>query len=157
MGKRRKGREIVLQSMYASLINGAPLLEVLDDQILQRESAPETAAFARDLAGKVKAHSAEIDRWLRTLVTANWDPDRLGTLEIVILSMGLAELRYSPDVPHPVVINEALELTHRYCEDGAVGFVNGVLDKAAAEVAADHAGSGPENAGEAGGKDREAP
>ncbi|PIV82002.1 transcription antitermination factor NusB [bacterium CG17_big_fil_post_rev_8_21_14_2_50_64_8] len=136
MGKRRKGREIVLQSMYASLISGAPLLDVLDDQIQRRESAPESATFARDLAGKVKLHSGDIDRWLRTLVTGSWDPDRLGSLEMVILSMGLAELRYSPDVPHAVVINEALELAHRYCEDGSVGFVNGVLDKAASQVTA---------------------
>ncbi len=124
------------------MISGAPLLEVLDDQIQRRESAPETAAFARQLAGKVKAHSADIDRWLKTLVTSNWDPDRLGSLEIVILSLGLAELRYSPDVPPAVVINEALELTHRYCEDGAVGFVNGVLDKAASEIT-DRDGTAP--------------
>ncbi len=139
MGKRRKGREIVLQSMYASMISGSPLPDVLEDQLQRRESAPETAEFARQLAGKVKAHSADIDRWLKSLVTSSWDPDRLGSLEIVILSMGLAELRYSPDVPHPVVINEALDLTHRYCEGSAVGFVNGVLDKAAAEVAAGRA------------------
>ena len=124
------------------MISGAPLLEVLDDQIQRRESAPETAALARQLAGKVKAHSADIDRWLKTLVTSNWDPDRLGSLEIVILSLGLAELRYSPDVPPAVVINEALELTHRYCEDGAVGFVNGVLDKAASEIT-DRDGTAP--------------
>ena len=124
------------------MISGAPLLEVLDDQIQRRESALETAAFARQLAGKVKAHSADIDRWLKTLVTSNWDPDRLGSLEIVILSLGLAELRYSPDVPPAVVINEALELTHRYCEDGAVGFVNGVLDKAASEIT-DRDGTAP--------------
>ncbi len=134
MGKRRKGREIVLQSMYASLISGAPLLEVLDDQILQRESAADTAAFARELAGKVKLHGAEIDRLLKSLISRNWDPARVGTLEIVILSLGIAELLYSPDVPYRVVINEALELTHRYCEDSATAFVNGVLDKAAAGI-----------------------
>ena len=134
MGKRRKGREIVLQSMYASLISGAPLLDVLDDQLQRRESADETADFARQLAGKVKLHGAEIDRWFKTLISKNWDPSRVGTLEIVILSMGLCELKFSPDVPFRVVINEALELTRSYCDDGAVGFVNGVLDKAAAEV-----------------------
>ncbi len=120
--------------MYASLISGASLLDVLEDQIQRRESAPDSAEFARELAGKVKLHSAEIDRWLKSLISHNWDPERLGTLEIVILSMGLAELRFSPDVPPAVTINEALELTHRYCEDKAVGFVNGVLDKAAGEL-----------------------
>ncbi len=140
MGKRRKGREIVLQSMYASLISGASLLDVLEDQIQRRESADESADFARQLAGKVKFHGREIDNWLKSLISSNWDPKRLGTLEIVILTMGLTELRYSPDVPHPVIINEALELTHRYCEEKAVGFVNGVLDRGAAETAANLSG-----------------
>lgn len=134
MGKRRKGREIVLQSMYASLISGANLTDTLDDQLARRESAAETIDFARDLAGKVKLNAADLDQWLNSLVSANWDPSRLGSLEVVILTIGLAELKHSPDVPYKVVINEACELTHRYCDEKAVGFVNGVLDKAASQV-----------------------
>ena len=134
MGKRRKGREIVLQSMYASLISGANLIDTLDDQLARRESAAETIDFARDLAGKVKLNAADLDQWLNSLVSANWDPSRLGSLEIVILTIGLAELKHSPDVPYKVVINEACELTHRYCDENAVGFVNAVLDRAASQI-----------------------
>ena len=134
MGKRRKGRDIVLQSSYASMISGIPLLDRLDDQLVRRESADETAVFARDLAEKVSANAAELKRWLGSLISDNWDPQRLGVLERAILAIGLAELKYSPDVPFRVVINEALELTRRYCDEGAVGFVNGVLDRAASEV-----------------------
>jgi N utilization substance protein B len=134
VGKRRKGREIVLQSMYASLISGAPLINTVEDQLLRRDSADETADFARALAAKVKQNSGPLDRWMRTLVTANRDPSRLGTLEICILTMGLAELKHSPEVPFRVVINEACEMARRYCDEGAVGFVNGVLDRAAHEV-----------------------
>ena len=134
MGKRRKGREIVLQSMYASMISGAPLPDTLEDQLAQRESAPDTTEFARELAGKVKDNATELDRWMNSLISSKWDPSRLGSLEVVILTIGLAELKYSPDVPWKVVINEACELARRYCEDGAVGFVNGVLDTAAAQV-----------------------
>lgn len=134
MGKRRKGREIVLQSFYASMISGASLLDALADQLERRESADETVEFARDLAGKVMAHNAELKRWLASLISDKWDPQRLGVLERAILAIGLAELKYSPDVPYRVVINEALELTRRYCDEGAVGFVNGVLDSAASQV-----------------------
>jgi N utilization substance protein B len=144
VGKRRKGREIVLQSMYASLINGGPLLDVLEDQLSRRESADETSEFARDLGRKVKVHAPDLESWLRTLVSSKWDPSRLGTLEICILSMGLAELRHSPEVPWRVVINEACELARRYCDENAVGFVNGVLDKAASEVYPDGAGAAAE-------------
>lgn len=134
MGKRRKGREIILQSMYASLISGANLIDTLDDQLARRESADETGDFARDLAEKVKRNAKDLDQWLNSLVSSKWDPSRLGSLEVVILTIGLAELKHSPDVPYKVVINEACELTRRYCDENAVGFVNGVLDKAASQV-----------------------
>jgi N utilization substance protein B len=140
VGKRRKGREIVLQSLYASLISGAKLDDALADQLARRESNDETALFARDLAGKIAAHRPELDAWLRALASRGWSPDRVGMLEKVILTIGLAELRHSPDVPWRVVINEALELTRRYCEDEAVGFVNGVLDRAAGETYPDQHG-----------------
>lgn len=144
MGKRRKGREIVLQSSYASLISGAALADTLADQLSRRESADETTDFARALADKIDRHRDELKRWLTGLISANWDPSRIGVLERVILTIGLAELRYSPDIPYRVVINEALELTRRYCDEGAVGFVNGVLDRAAREVYPDGAAQGRE-------------
>lgn len=140
MGKRRKGRDIVLQSSYASMISGAPLLDALEDQLSRRESADETVVFARDLAVKVSTHFDELKRWLPTLISDKWDPNRLGVLERAILTMGLAELKYSPDVPYRVAINEALELARRYCDEHAVGFVNGVLDRAAAQVYPDRSG-----------------
>ncbi len=148
MGKRRKGREIVLQSMYASLISGANLIDTVDDQLARRESADDTGEFARVLAMKVKLHAADLDQWLNSLITDKWDPSRLGTLEIVILTIGLTELKHSPDVPFKVVINEACELARRYCDEGAVGFVNGVLDKAASQVYPASAPSAPPRDGE---------
>lgn len=141
MGKRRKGREIVLQSLYASLMGGGDVLAILEDQLIRRESAPETAEFARDLARKIKAHRADTERWLATLVSARWDPARLGTLERCILLLGLTELKHSPAVPFRAAINESCELAHRYCEDGAVGFVNGILDRAAHQVYPNAAGT----------------
>lgn len=141
MGKRRKGREIVLQSLYASLMGGGDVTAVLEDQLLRRDSAPETAAFARELAGRIKANRADSERWLRTLISARWDPSRIGALERCILVLGLTELRHSPEVPFRAVINEACELTRRYCEDAAVGFINAVLDRAAHEVYPDLAGA----------------
>ncbi len=141
MGKRRKARDVVLQSYYASLISGASLHDTLEDQLGRRDAADETSEFARELATKVSTHAVEMKSWLGRLVSRDWDPARLGVLERAILAIGLTELKYSPDVPYRVVINEALDLTHRYCEDGAVGFVNGVLDRAAREVYPDPAGA----------------
>ncbi len=135
MGKRRKGREIVLQASYASMISGADLEDSLKDQLSRRESADETSEFAEDLMKKIRSHRTDLEKRRNDLLkSSNWKPERLGVLEKVILLMGLAELVHSPDVPVKVVINEALELTRRYCDEKAVGFVNGVLDNAANQI-----------------------
>ena len=148
MGKRRKSREIVLQSCYAAVISGGRLENTLADQLDRRESADDSAAFARDLASKVDRNRQDLEAWLAQLVSKGWSPDRLGVLERIIMVMGLAELRFSPDVPWRVAINEALDLTRRYCDDDAVGFVNGVLDKAAAETYPEsHGQAGPREGG----------
>jgi hypothetical protein len=97
--------------------------------------------FARELARKIKTNRADTERWLKTLISARWDPSRLGTLELCILHLGLTELKHSPEVPFRAIINEACELARRYCEDGAVGFVNGVLDRAAHQVYPDASGT----------------
>lgn len=134
MGKRRKGREIVLQACYAAMISGGKLSDTLEDQFTRRASAPETVEFARQLMLKISNNRADLDAKVKSLISRNWNPDRLGALEKVILTMGVAELVHSPDVPVRVVINEALELTRRYCDEDAVSFVNGVLDSAATKV-----------------------
>ena len=135
MGKRRKGREIVLQASYASLISGASLSQTLKDQLDRRESADETSEFAEDLMKKIQMNRTDLkDKLNHLLEGSNWSPERLGVLEKVILTMGIAELVYSKDVPVRVVINEALELARRYCDEKAVGFVNGILDQAASRV-----------------------
>ncbi|MFO7654788.1 MAG: transcription antitermination factor NusB [Candidatus Krumholzibacteriia bacterium] len=133
MGKRRKGREIVLQSFYAARVSGASLTHCLDDQLARREPADESAEFARELAGKVARHGIEARGRVESLLQ-NWDPERVGLLERLILTMAVTELEHSPDVPYRVVINEACELARRYCDEGAVGFVNGILDRAAGDL-----------------------
>ncbi len=146
MGKRRKGREVLLQAGYASLVGGAPLERCLEDQLARREAAPETVAFARELAARLAAHAAETDRWLAGLLE-HWDPERVGAVERVILRIALTELRHSPTVPWRAVINEACELARRYADDEAVRFVNGVLDRAAAEQLRAEGGAGGGAAG----------
>ena len=49
MGKRRKGRELLVQALYASAISGGDLMDCLDDQLERRQASAETAAFVRPL------------------------------------------------------------------------------------------------------------
>jgi len=138
VGKRSKGRAILLQAMYASRVSGQGLLGCLEDQLVRRESAPDTAVFARELARKVINHGDTLEQEIAPLLT-NWELDRVGLLERLILTLALTEFHHCPEVPYKVVIDEACELARMFCDEHAVGFVNGLLDRAAAEL---HLGSG---------------
>lgn len=62
---------------------------------------------------------------------ADRDIEQLGLVEIAVLRIALTEMRSRIDVPFRVVINEAVDLTHRFGAESAHKYVNAVLDRAA--------------------------
>ena len=133
MGRRRKGREVLVQALYAADVGGFPLAHTLDDQLARREGADETSIFARALADKVTVRQPAVDVWLASLLE-NWDPARVGHVERAILRLSLTELGWCPEVPQAVAINEACELARLFADEQAVAFVNGILDRAARQI-----------------------
>ena len=62
------------------------------------------------------------------------DVNELSPIEHGVLLLGTYELVHSLDVPYRVAINEAVELAKEFGGVDGFKFVNGVLDKVAAEV-----------------------
>ena len=60
--------------------------------------------------------------------------DELSPIEFSVLMIGAYELLHHPDIPFRVIINEAVELTKTFGGTDGHKFVNGVLDKLAAQV-----------------------
>lgn len=129
MGKRRKGRELLVQALYAAEVSNGSLQDCIDDQLERRNASAETANFVRPLGDRISVHKAKIDSVLNS-VLKNWDPNRIGKVEKAIMRLCLAEVLYSEDVPAKVALNEALEVARLFVDDSAVAFLNGVLDKA---------------------------
>lgn len=71
----------------------------------------------------------ELDEAIKP-VLANWRIDRLGCVTLLILRMGLWELR-DTKTPVNIVINEAVELAKCFAEKDSYRFVNGILDQLA--------------------------
>jgi N utilization substance protein B len=46
-----------------------------------------------------------------------------------ILRFALAEILYFGEVPSKVIVNEAIEVAHRFSSEDAGRFINGVLDR----------------------------
>jgi N utilization substance protein B len=58
----------------------------------------------------------------------NWDADRIASLDMAILLMGLSELLYFETIPTKVTINEYIDLAKEYSTPQSGQFVNGILD-----------------------------
>jgi len=63
-------------------------------------------------------------------------PSELSPVERAILVIGAWELERRADIPYKVVINEAVELAKVFGGTDGHRFVNGVLDKLAADARA---------------------
>lgn len=83
--------------------------------------------FANERVRGVLADREQIDAVLGTLLEG-WDVYRLGTVERAVMRMGIWELK-STEVPHAVVINEAIDLVNWFSTPQSRTLVNGVLDR----------------------------
>ena len=88
--------------------------------------------FAEERVAGVLGSLEEIDAILVPLLD-HWDLYRLGTVERMVLRMGIWEMKHT-DVPKPVVINEAIDLANWFSTPKSRTLVNGVLDKFAKKM-----------------------
>jgi N utilization substance protein B len=58
----------------------------------------------------------------------NWDADRIATLDMILMQMGVAEFLYFETIPPKVTINEYIDLAKEYSTPQSGQFVNGILD-----------------------------
>lgn len=66
--------------------------------------------------------------------TANWDVERITTIDKILLEMALSEMAHFPSIPIKVTINEYLELSKIYSTPKSNTFINGVLDNISQEL-----------------------
>lgn len=129
---RRRARELAVQGLYQFFTNPSDIGEI-DAHI---RDAP---GFAKADLGHYQSLLLESVRGLDGFVSqVSPHVDRpwheLSPVEKSVLVIGANELINHLDIPYRVVINEAVELTKTFGGTDAHKFVNGVLDKVAANV-----------------------
>ncbi len=73
-------------------------------------------------------HIADIDGKITECCTG-WKIERIGKPELSILRLAVYEILFDTQVDTAVAINEAVELSKKYCDEKSHSFVNGVLSK----------------------------
>ena len=75
----------------------------------------------------------EIDKIIEIHLTNEWNIQNLPKLLFATLRVAVCELKYFPETPSKVIINEYTDIASDMLDSGEVGFVNSVLDKYASE------------------------
>ncbi|NOT17193.1 MAG: transcription antitermination factor NusB [Sulfuriferula sp.] len=131
-GNRRKSREFAVQGIYLWLLNQQPVNDVMT-QLREDAGYPEVdEAMLSSLLHGVVANVAELD--LRISHFVDRAMSELSPVEHAVLLLGTQELLHSLAVPYRVIINEAVELTKTFGGTDGHKYVNGVMDKIAAQV-----------------------
>lgn len=66
----------------------------------------------------------------------NWDSERIASLDMILMKMGVCELLYFETIPPKVTINEYIDLAKEYSTEQSGHFVNGILDNIHKELLA---------------------
>jgi N utilization substance protein B len=129
---RRRAREFALQGIYQWLLsaNAVPVIEEHVAQVSGFDKADRElfVSLLRGTLNNVEALQADFAPFIHRAV------HELSPVERAILLLATHELKHNLDTPYRVVINEAIELAKGYGGTDGHRFVNGVLDKLAAQL-----------------------
>ena len=69
-----------------------------------------------------------------TAAVKGWEADRLNSIDIALVVLGLAEVESFPEIPVKVTLNEYVEISKFYSLPKSSSFVNGLLDRLIAQM-----------------------
>lgn len=129
---RRKSRELVLKAVYRGMLNESELSQIFRDMTDDPDYNKADEAYFRQLLQSVTTNLNAIDDKLVNFI------DRplaeLSPVEHAILRIAGCELMFDISIPYRVVINEGVELAKIFGGTDGHKYINGVLDKFAADV-----------------------
>ena len=132
LAARSRARRRALQALYAWQLSGSHMNAVIEQFRHEQDMEVADLDYFEDLLHGVEHHVADLDAALRPYLDR--EVVEVDPIERAALRLAVYELKHRPDVPYRVVINEAIEVTKRFGADHGHSYVNGVLDKVAAEL-----------------------
>jgi transcription antitermination factor NusB len=125
--RRTRARELAIQGLYQLDVQGPDVFEFLGEFFIEAEADDLIRSLASDWTKGTWENLGDCDE-LIIASTIKWQFSRLSPVDKSILRLAVYQLKFCPEVPPKVVINEAIELAKKFSTDKAAGFVNGVLD-----------------------------
>ncbi len=128
----RRVRQVALEALYESETSNHDPEAAFERRLSAAEeedpgvAAPGPSGLGRGMLRGVGKLRPEIDAYIREAAT-QYPLETLAVVDRNILRLAIWELLTDNSAPVAAVVNEAVELAHRYGGDSSPGFVNGVL------------------------------
>ena len=131
---RRLAREFAVQGLYEWLLSGNDVRAIehrlAEVKSFNKADRPLLDAILNGATREKSELDAHLSPYLDRSINA------LSPVEHAVLLMGAYELKHRIETPYRVVINEAVELAKAYGGTDGHKYVNGVLDRLAADLRA---------------------
>ncbi|MDR3220858.1 MAG: transcription antitermination factor NusB [Candidatus Accumulibacter sp.] len=129
---RRRAREFVLQGLYQRLVGGNDEAAIEAHLADSNDFNKADRGFFAELLRGILAQQGVLRERLQVYLDRPFA--ELSPVEAGVLLTGAYELLLCQQTPYRVIINEAIELAKGFGGTDGHKYVNGVLDKLAAEV-----------------------
>lgn len=128
---RRRARRRVLQALYQRQVNNQPVAEIICQFLEEQDFSTVDAEYFESLLTEIARSTERLDQAVAPYLDRG--ADKLDQMERAILRIGACELLDHPEIPYRVVLDESIDLAHRFGGEQGHTLVNSVLDKLAAE------------------------
>jgi len=125
--RRTQARELAMQALYQLDVQGDEALKNLERFFKEYTSDDTVLGLAVKWTTNTWQRLARCDELIGK-AAIKWKLSRLTQVDRSILRLSVYQLKFCPDIPPKVVINEAIELAKKFSAEQSPAFVNGVLD-----------------------------
>lgn len=122
---RSTAREAVFKYLYAKAFN-KDLPADFFKGLLKDGVTDDDRLFAEKLLETVENNAGEIENIIASRAK-DYSIDRIFPADKCALAIGVAEIRYCPEIPAAVAIDQAVSLAAKYSAEKSMSFVNGIL------------------------------
>ncbi|MEH6453404.1 MAG: transcription antitermination factor NusB [Psychromonas sp.] len=126
--ERRRARQFAVQAVYQWQITKLNVGQIIDQFTVDQDLSKTDVPYFKELLAGVVNKTESLDEKLAPYLSRKIED--VDMVDKAVLRIAMFELTYRTDVPHKVVLNEAIELAKDFATDESYKFVNGVLDKA---------------------------
>ncbi len=134
---KRMGRELAMQYLFqCDLTDGEQTAEMQErfwEQAVESGVFPQNRIFrkARNYASRVVTGIAEHEAEILDIIdgfSQKWDTERMSAVDRNIMKVAIYEMKFCPEIPPLVSIDEAIEIAKAFSSEKSGNFINGILN-----------------------------